>query len=230
MINMGETKHKLYVISKSYDININNNNNNYYIPYHTLVELACSAGRGINASNTDALFYALWEKICGLRILRVDGFVLHYYGAGWKTHKIVLSELLEDKDAQCYAWAELMKEAGALLGLSLEKKEIGSDFDSAASPYDDYRGFLQKVNEAQGGCLTLYVGGQQKGFGKHYVIEYDNRIYDPSIGESADSFSEYLHKYILAFFFSDGNLQSVDPTIIPNWQNHFSYGAPVNGN
>ncbi len=220
-IKIGETKHKLYVISDSYNEYSNDK------PYHTLVELACSAARGMSLSDTDALFDVLWEKIRGLRIYRIDGELLQYYGRGWNTNTGCYSDLIEYTDSQCYAWADLMKEAGALLGLELEIKEIDTNFED-----DDYCGFLQNTDKAQGNDdlnLTLNIN-HTAGFCKHFVVEYDNRIYDPSIGEAADSFAEYLHNNILAYFFSGGVFQPIDPTLIPDWPDHFSYGVPEYGN
>ena len=211
-IILGKTTHKVYAIAANYE----------GVPYHTLVELACSAARDMLPSDTASLFEALWDKICSLSIYREDGNLLTYYGNGWLTGgDLQYTALLLNTDGQCHAWADLMKEAGALLGLEMDVKKLSFLDILPQQNLGSYCGFLQSSNIVQGGVAALTVSGNpsEKGFVWHAVVEYLGQVYDPSTGVKADDIEDYVLRNIKLFFSFNTDL----PVSPSGFLNHIDY-------
>lgn len=101
--------------------------------------------------------------------------------------------LLAQQDGQCLAWAKALYETARIQGVVSEITII--NFDYLDLLYDDeYLGFLQTTNSAQGGRIDL--NDSEHFFHWHAIVKYNGRYYDPSIGKSADSLQDYLHENI----------------------------------
>ena len=206
-IDLGDTQHLVYVTGGSTSSGQN-------APYHTVVDISTKGASGKTgaARIADGVFHELASK----RLHRIDGKgPLKYWGQDTQSDEgehNTEDELLQTKDGDCIAWAQLTIDMLGIQGIDAISYTIHLQYDQG-QPLQYLNkpvvGFLQREHHVQGiNYLNLLLDTDNDGyydvgrlFDNHVLVEYyDNgvKFYDPGIAKGPfDSVEEYVRSEIM---------------------------------
>ncbi len=205
IIDIGETKHHLYVIRGSVTK-----------PYHTLAEFGCSAARGL--SSQSAIIDAIWEKIRLLRVVREDGGdAFKYWGPFSRTYNVAdAMSLIQYRDGRCPAWADLVNQLFLIQGVASESISVKP---KEYSGYNDQNEYVEissgeytlpsndRVPVYIGQTSTDYQGGTEliNPFTLHVINRINNNYYDASCGSlPCSTKTEFVQKNLRLVYYDPG--------------------------
>ena len=205
--------------------------------YHTLVHLACAAGRATNASEAVS---NSWSQLSGHNFTTWDGKKLYYYkdGEGWNSPTYI-SQLLNTGNGNCIAWRNLFRHALKVNGVNSDYIYIqatswrnyfivgdwtfGTASFTNTPPYNWKLQFAttnvdmvpRPPGDVYGDLTSLTnIPGQntappsEKVFGNHRMARYNGVYYDPSYGVTHASINSFVDAAIDGYAYrKDG-----DPT------------------
>ena len=167
---------------------------------------AAAAANAVNATDI-TVFGAIWDKFATQNVTRWrDGVRLKYYGGN--TTATTLTDLLAslDGNGQCNSWAEFLIATASIQGVAgtqrIEVTATGSQtFNGVANAFSGFAvkntqlptGPVPEVTLARSTSGLVGQGGilpSQYRFGRHYVVGFNNKYFDPSYGGTAGNLTE----------------------------------------